>query len=59
MRANVVLLDRLVERRDDVDGVVEHRDDVRECVAEEAADTDGHVDAGAAEFVQRDQFDAS
>ena len=31
--------------------------DVRECVAEEAADTDGHVDAGAAEFVQGDRFE--
>ena len=53
VRADEVLVDRLVERGDQPHGVVEHRHDVREGVAEEAGDPHGHVDARAAELLER------
>ena len=50
VRAHVVLLVRLVERGHQLYGVVEHRHDVRERVAEEPGDPHGHVDAGTAQL---------
>ena len=55
--ADVVLLGGLVQAGDQPDGVVEQRDHVREGVAEEAADADGHVDARAAQLGQRDRLE--
>ena len=52
--ADVVVLVGLVEAGDQADGVVEHRDHVREGVAEEARDPHDHVDAGPAELGERD-----
>ena len=56
VRAHVVVVGGLVEVRDELHRVVEHRDHVRERVAEEAGDAHGHVDAGPAEFGQRDRL---
>ncbi len=54
--ADVVVLVGLVEVGDQPHRVVEHRDDVRERVAEEAGDAHGHVDARPAELGQRDRL---
>src|SRR5699024_6173055 len=48
--AHVVLLLRLLEVRDERDGVVDERDDVWEGIAEEPGDAHGNVDAGPAEL---------
>ena len=47
---DVVDVGRLVQIRDELHRVVEHGDDVREGVAEEAGDAHGHVDTGPSEF---------
>ena len=54
--ADVVVLVGLVEAGHEADGVVEHRDHVREGVAEEAGDPHDHVDPGPAELGERDGF---
>ncbi len=58
MLARVVLAERLVQRDHRLAGLVEQRDQVREGVAEEAADPADHVDARAAQLGQRDDLDA-
>ena len=55
---DVVFAGGLVEVCDELHRVVEHGDDVRERVAEEAGDAHRHVDAGPAEFGQRDRLQA-
>ena len=55
--ADEVLVERLVEPGDQPDRVVEHRDHVREGVAEEAGDPHGDVDPRPAELLER--YDAS
>jgi hypothetical protein len=53
-----VLAKRLVQRDHHLAGLVEQRDQVREGIAEEAADPADHVDARAAQLGQRDDLDA-
>ena len=53
VRGDVVVLVGLVERGDRGDRVVEQPHEVREGVAEEAGDADGHVDARTAELGER------
>jgi hypothetical protein len=54
--ADEVHLGGLVEVGDQAHRVVEHRHHVREGVAEEAGDAHRDVDAGPAEFFQRDRL---
>ena len=54
---DVVALVRLVEVLDHLHRVVEQCQDVRERVAEEPGDTDGGVDARAAQFLQTDDLE--
>ncbi len=54
--AYVVVVVGFVEARDESHRVVEHRDHMREGVAEEAGDAHGDVDARAAEFGERDRL---
>ena len=56
VRGHVVVLVRLVEQRHHPHRVVEHHHDVREGVAEEPGDADGHVDTRPPEFLERDQL---
>ena len=50
-------VERLVEVDDELDGVVDHRDDVREGVTEEPRDADGDVDARTPELLEADRFE--
>ena len=56
MGADVVVLGCLVKACDELHRVVEHRDHVREGVAEETRDSHGDVDARAAEFGEPDRL---
>ena len=58
MLADEVLLGRLVQRGDQPHGLVEQRDQVREGVAEEAADAADDIDPRPAQLGQRDDLDA-
>ena len=55
--AHVVLLVRLVQCRDQLNGVVEQCEHVRERITEESGDADGDVDARAAELFEIDHFE--
>ena len=52
MGAHEVGLERLLLRRGECHGVVEKSDHVREGVAEETGDADGHVNTGPTELLQ-------
>src|SRR5207244_4898355 len=55
---DVVELRRLVEAADELDGLVDKVDQMRECVAEEPADPQRDVDAGPAELGEGDGLHA-
>src|SRR5450830_13185 len=58
MLAYEILIERLIQCDDGIDGVVDQIDQLREGVAEESADARSDVDARALQLLQRYHFDA-
>lgn len=55
VRADIIVLIRLVERGDELDRVIQHGDDVWERVPEEPGNPHGDVDPGPVQLGQRDR----
>ncbi len=58
MLAHEVLRQRLVQLDDGIDCVIDQIDQLRECIAEKAADARCYIDARAFQFRKRNHFDA-